>query len=149
MDNIIVYVDDASYGLQILQPMLQTGGTDQPARWIVVACAPRLTRRVSKRLPHGARASWRADWAEQLFSRLRPVLASHGDIVCTEIAGPRLCGQTQDLLREFGRARVLDARRPKFGLDLQPVTSTQAQEPRGALGYVAAVAGAGWLVAID
>ena len=47
MDNIIVYVDDASYGLQILQPMLQTAGAGQPARWIVVACAPRLTRRVA------------------------------------------------------------------------------------------------------
>jgi hypothetical protein len=149
MDNIIVYVDDARYGLQILQPMLQTSVSGQPARWIVVACAPRMTRRVSKWLRPSARASWRADWAEQLFSQLRPALARHGDLVCTEIAGPRLCTQTQDLLRQFGSARVLDARRPKFGLDMQPVTSTQSQEPRGAIGYVAALAGAGWLVAID
>jgi hypothetical protein len=44
---------------------------------------------------------------------------------------------------------VLDARRPKFGQDLQPVTPAQAQESHGVARYAAALAGAGLLVGTD
>ena len=33
MDNIIVYVDDASYALQMLEPMQMDGVARNPARW--------------------------------------------------------------------------------------------------------------------
>ena len=69
MDNIIVYIDDAAYALHLLQPMLPTAGTADAARtpapgslasatsftgthWILVGCAPRVTRRVSKWVTH-------------------------------------------------------------------------------------------------
>ena len=149
MDNIIVYVDDAAYGLQLLQPMLQDKGSEAPTRWIVVGCAPRMTRHVSKFLARGARDSWRGKWAEKVFSQLVPALANNGDEVKTCMAKASLCSQTELLIKQHGQARILDARRPKFGEDLQPVTATQAPERQGVIGYFAAVASAGLLVATD
>ena len=149
MDNIIVYVDDANYALQILEPMHQTGSRRNPTRWIVVGCAPRVTHRASKWVTNSARASWRGKWADKVFSQLLPLLQNDGDTVITLLAQTTLTTQTQTLRNEYGAARVLDARRPKFGQDLQPVTSSQAQENRGMLGYVTALAGAGLLVATD
>ncbi|MES2280334.1 MAG: hypothetical protein V4542_02895 [Pseudomonadota bacterium] len=149
MDNIIVYVDDASYALQMLQPMHTDGVSRNPARWIVVGCAPRVTHRASKWVTNSARESWRGKWAEKTFSRLLPLLEQNGDTVVTKLAQTTLCAQTESLMKEYGVARVLDARRPKFGQDMQPVTQSQVQENKGALGYVTALAGAGLLVAID
>ena len=149
MDNIIVYVDDAAYAVQMLQPMLSSGRERSPARWIVVGCAPRVTHRASKWVTNSARASWRAKWADKVFARLLPLLQQGGDEVITRIAQNTLCLQTETLTKEYGIARVLDARRPKFGHDLQPVTAMQAQEQHGVLGYATALAGAGLLVATD
>ncbi|MES2190010.1 MAG: hypothetical protein V4454_07800 [Pseudomonadota bacterium] len=149
MDNIIVYVDDASYALQMLEPMRMDGVARNPARWIVVGCAPRVTHRASKWVTNSARESWRGKWADKVFSRLLPLLEQNGDTVITRIAQTTLCAQTEALMKEYGVARVLDARRPKFGHDMQPVTPAQVQESRGGLGYVTALAGAGLLVAMD
>ncbi len=149
MDNIIVYVDDAAYGQQLLQPMLQGPGSGVTARWIVVGCPPRMTHRVSKWLARSSRDSWRAKWAEKVFSRLLPLLVKNGDEVLTYMAKADLTVQTESLIKQHGQARILDARRPKFGEDLQPVTAMQAPERQGAMGYLAAVAGAGLLVASD
>jgi hypothetical protein len=149
MDNIIVYVDDAAYGQQLLQPMLQGMGSGAPTRWIVVSCPPRMTRHMSKWLTRSARDSWRDKWAEKMFSQLTPMLANGGDEVNTCMAQANLPRQTVSLIQQHGIARVLDARRPKFGESLQPVTATQAQEHQGAMGYFAAVASAGLLVATD
>ncbi len=149
MDNIIVYVDDAAYGQQLLQPMLQGTGSGVPVRWIVVGCPPRMTHRVSKWLARSSRDSWRAKWAEKVFSQLLPLLVKNGDEALTYMAKADLTGQTESLIRQHGQARILDARRPKFGEDLQPVTAMQAPERQGAMGYLAAVASAGLLVATD
>lgn len=151
MDNIIVYVDDAAYALQMLQPMLQPAspGDSTPTRWIVVGCAPRVTHRVSKWVTHSARESWRGKWAEKVFGQLTPLLQEGSNTVITQLAQTSLCAQTEALVRAHGVARVLDARRPKFGQDLQPVTAGQTQEHHGVLGYATALAGAGLLVAID
>lgn len=153
MDNIIVYVDDAAYAQQLLPPMLQNmpqeGTGRQATRWIVVGCAPRVTHRVSKWVTHSARESWRGKWAEKVFAQIVPLLEREGNEVLTRMAQTMLTSQTETLIRQFGVARVLDARRPKFGQDLQPVTATQAQEHHGVLGYATALAGAGLLVATD
>jgi hypothetical protein len=149
MDNIIVYVDDAAYAKHLLQPMLTSGDARSPTRWIVVGCAPRVTHHVSKWVTHSARQSWRGKWAEKVFSQLTPLLEKDGDSVLTQLAENELCAQTESLVKAYGVARVLDARRPKFGQDLQPVTATQAQEHHGVLGYAAALASAGLLVATD
>lgn len=149
MENIIVYVDDAAYAMHMLQPMRASGSARNPARWIVVGCAPRVTHRVSKWVTHSARESWRGKWAEKVFASLTPMLQQDGDMVITQLAQTTLQTQTESLIREYGLARVLDARRPKFGQDLQPVTAAQAKESNHVLGYAAALAGAGLLVATD
>ncbi|UUZ72118.1 hypothetical protein LP415_26935 [Polaromonas sp. P1(28)-8] len=95
------------------------------------------------------RESWRGKWAEKVFARVVPLLQREGDTVVTRMAQTTLTTQTEALIKEHGVARVLDARRPKFGQDLQPVTTEQAQEHQGVLGYAAALASAGLLVATD
>ena len=147
MDNLIVYFDDAAYAQQMLQPML--GGSQAPTRWILVGCAPRVTHHASKWVTQSARQSWRGKWAEKAFLQLLPLLQKEGDTVLTELAQTTLQSQTESLIKTHGAARVLDARRPKFGQDLQPVTASQAQESHGVLGYAAALASAGLLVAMD
>ena len=149
MDNIIVYVDDAAYALQMLQPMRLVDSVNGPVRWIVVGCAPRVTHRVSKWVTHSARESWRSKWAEKVFSQLQPLLQQGGDTVVTLLTQSTLPNQTEALIGQYGSARVLDARRPKFGQDMQPVTKSQVQESHTTLGYAAALLGAGVLVATD
>ena len=152
MDNIIVYVDDAAYALQMLQPMRRVDSVDSvngPVRWIVVGCAPRVTHRVSKWVTHSARESWRGKWADKVFAQLQPLLLQGSDTVVTLLAQSTLPAQTEALIDQYGSARVLDARRPKFGQDMQPVTKSQVQENHTTLGYAAALLGAGVLVATD
>lgn len=149
MDNIIVYVDDAEYALHMLQPMLPSDDSRRPTRWIVVGCAPHLTHDASKWVTHSALESWRGEWAEKVFAQLVPLLQQEGDTVVTQLAQTALCSQTESLIKEYGEARVLDARRPKFGQDLQPVTATQTQEHHGALGLAAALATAAVLAALS
>ena len=149
MNNIIVYVDDPAYALQMLQPMLLVDSVNGPVRWIVVGCAPRVTHRVSKWVTRSARESWRGKWAEKVFSRLQPLLQQGGDTAVTLLAQSTLPTQTEALIGQYGCARVLDARRPKFGQDMQPVTMSQIQENHTVLGYATALLGAGVLVATD
>ena len=165
MDNIIVYIDDAAYALHLLQPMLPSPGLDDatvvlaqssvadastPAtHWILVGCAPRVTRRVSKWVTHSARDSWRRKWADKVFSAIVPALQWHPGTVTMLLADASLADQTEALIRQHGKARVLDARRPKLGQDLQPVTATQLPERHAAMGFAAAMAGATLLAGID
>lgn len=151
MNNIIVYVDDAAYALQILQPMQATGSANGPVRWIMVGCAPRVTHRVSKWVTHSARESWRGKWADKVFSQLTPVLQQGQDTVVTLLAESALPLQTEALCGQYGGARVLDARRPKFGHDMQPVSPSQSpvKEGQSFIGYATALLSAGLLVATD
>jgi hypothetical protein len=149
VDNIIVYIDDAAYALQVLQPMLPASDASSPTRWIVIGCAPRVTHRVSKWVTHSARESWRVKWAEKAFAQLMPALQKEGDIVLTQLAQTALTTQTDALLKQYGAARVVDARRPKFDQGMQPVTVGRAQESRSLLSYVIALTSAGLLAASD
>jgi hypothetical protein len=135
MDTLIVYLDDADYAQHMLAPLLNK---DLTTRWVLVACAPRMSRRISKWLSHSARESWRAQWSDKLFARVVPTLerrhdapaASLGLIECMVAKGP-LPALTQSLRARFGAAHVVDARRPKFGQALEPVTLEQPREKQG------------------
>ncbi|HEY0200366.1 MAG TPA: hypothetical protein VGC24_01595 [Burkholderiaceae bacterium] len=131
MEKIIVYVDDAAYAQQQLTPMQKSAGQPGPhlddAHWILVACAPRMTHRVSKWVSHSARENWRTKWTDKLFAQLVPALQAHGGQVSTVVAKGPLTELTAQLHAEYGSARVLDARRPKLGHDMQPVTPEQPQ----------------------
>ncbi len=113
MDNkIIVYVDDAAHAQQVLSPLLESETAGM--RWVLVACAPRMTHRISKWVSHRARENWRDKWADKLFAQLLPGLTTGGSTVTTVLAKGPLAELTQQLQTELGAARVVDARRPKL-----------------------------------
>jgi hypothetical protein len=151
MEKIIVYVDDAAYAQQQLAPMkchaLPAGGSPPSStHWVLVACAPRLTRRIGKWVSHSARENWREKWAEKLFGRIVPALEQGGDTVSTVLAKGPLPELTKKLTAQYGAAHVLDARRPKFGLELPPVTADQPVNTDGRWEVPGAVAGMGALL---
>ena len=150
MEKIIVYLDDASYAQQQLAPM-RSGRPPAAAsatHWVLVACAPRLTKRISKWVSHSARENWRAKWAEKVFAQVEPQLRARGDQVTTMLAKGPLPELTRKLIAEHGASRVLDARRPKFGQDLQPVTADQPAAKDGRWEVPGAVAGMGALLVL-
>ncbi len=149
MDNIIVYLDDANYALHQLAPM-ENGSAEQKkaTHWILVACAPRMSRHISKWVNHSARQNWRAKWSEKVFNQITPTLRKDGSKVTEMLATGPLVELTKQLQAKHGAARVLDARRAKFGQDLPPVTEGQptAQEARWSV--PGAVAGMGALLVL-
>ena len=111
--RVIVYVDDAAYAQQVLAPLCAREAI-APTQWVLVACAPRMTHRISKWVSHRARENWRDKWADKLFEQLVPVLTVGGSSVTTVLAKGPLAELTQQLQAELGTARVVDARRPKL-----------------------------------
>ncbi len=152
METMIVYVDDAAYARKMLQPLLPAGKTTQtgaPTRWVMVACTPNVTHDISKWVSPEALALWRQDWATALFDQVTPLLKDTGDTVTTQLASHKqsLVDQTDALTKQYSGAKVLDARRPKFGQDMAPVTATQQQEHNTVTGYAAAISLASVLAA--
>jgi hypothetical protein len=125
MEKMIVYVDDAAYAQQQLAPLL---ASDARTAWVLVACAPRMTRHISKWVNHSTRQKWRAKWCDKLFDELSPALRARGDEVIMLLAQGPLPEFTDTLRRTHATARVIDARRPKFGQDMEPVTEGQKVE---------------------
>ena len=111
MDTVIVYVDDAEYARQLIQPTIAQG---QTTHWVLVACAPRMTHRISKWVSHSARESWRAKWADKLFAQLLPWLESGNGQVSTVLAKTPLPELLEQLQQQYGaQTQLIDARRPK------------------------------------
>lgn len=108
MEKVIVYLDDPAYARQQLPSA--TGG---PTHWVLVACAPRMTHRISKWVSHSARENWRAKWADKLFGQVIPPLQERGDAVTPVLARGPLPELTRLLMAEHRTQRVLDVRRPK------------------------------------
>ena len=143
METIIVYVDEAQWALQQLEPM--SGAEGAPVvRWVLVACPPRMAQHVSKWLTHSARKAWREKWSAQLFGQIEPMLRKRGQTTVRVIAKGPLAELSKELVAKHAAVHVLDARRPKFGQPLAPVS--HEQKPTGANGsweVPAAVAGMG------
>jgi hypothetical protein len=151
MDKMIVYVDDVAYAREHLGPMVESrGGPNAPAAcWIVVACAPRMTHRISKWVSHSARENWRAKWADRFFGDILPFLTAKGDTALPVLAKGPLAPLTEQLMGEHPGARVLDMRRPKFGHDLAPVTHAEPQrDPVSRWAVPGAVAGMGAMLVL-
>jgi hypothetical protein len=150
MDKIIVYLDDAAYAQQQLAPM--AGNDRAPSgdatHWVLVACAPHMSRHVSKWVSASARNNWRAAWSAKLFAQLEPQLRERGDRCTTLVARGDLVELTRKLIAQHGTARVLDARRPKFGQELSPVTADQQIGAGDRWQVPGAVAGLGALLVL-
>jgi hypothetical protein len=128
MDTLIVYLDDAAYAQHQLVPML---ATSEPTQWVLVACAPRMSHHINKWLTRSARESWSQKWADKVFDQIKPVLLQRGDTVQCELARGPLPALTEQLRRTWGVARVVDARRPKFGQEMQPIMHNQPPVEQG------------------
>ena len=126
MDKIIVYVDDAAYARQQLTPML---GTGQRTRWELIACPAHLTRHASRWISQSGLKKWREQWSAQLLAEVTPMLREPGHEVVGHVAKGPLAAMTQRLCAGDRSIRVLDARRPRFGQDLEPVVAGQAVAP--------------------
>jgi hypothetical protein len=108
MNKVIVYLDDPAYARQRMP-----GVDGEPTHWVLVACAPRMTHRISKWVSHSARENWRAKWADKVFDQVVPPLRARGDAVTPVLARGPLPELTRALMAEHGTVRVLDARRPR------------------------------------
>ena len=85
MEKIAVFVNDADYAQHLLQPMLRGGG---PTHWVLVGCAPVLTRHIGRWVSQAARRQWRERWAAELFAALEPGFSAQpGSQVETLLAG--------------------------------------------------------------
>jgi hypothetical protein len=126
METVIVYIDDATYARQQLASVVDAGQASTPlppVHWVLVACAPRMTHRISKWVSHSARENWRAKWSDKLFNEVSPWLRERGDRTTEVLAkGPLMDLQAQ-LAAEHRTQHLLDARRPKMGHDMQPVVA--------------------------
>lgn len=125
LDTYIIYLDDATYAQTQLAQLL---ARPHIKRFVLVACAPRMTRRIGKWLSHSSRENWRDKWCDKLFAQFMPMIQRQDHVFCEVADGP-LPEFTEILLKDFGGAEVIDARRPKFGVDLPPVTQPAALQP--------------------
>jgi hypothetical protein len=146
LETFIVYIDDKQYALQQVIPMLPVNGqAPQTANWILIGCPPRLNRHTGRWLTHTAQKKWRQEWTQDATSDLAHKLESGGNTVSIRVAHGALSELTKQIKGEVGIARVIDARRPKLSVDLDPVTSEQPQEkstwalPGGVLAMSAAI----------
>lgn len=147
METIIAYVNDAAHA----QPLLQAAGDMPQARqthWVLVACAPRITHRVSKFVSNRSRENWRNKWANNLFETCVPALQAQGVRVSTVLARGPLPELLEQLLAEHGAScQVLDLRRPQMAAQ-PPVASHTPASPMGKLAGTLAGIGALWTVLI-
>ena len=146
MEKIAVFVNDAEHARHVLRPMLGSGA---PTHWIVVACAPTLTRHIGRWVSHAARQQWLERWSAELHAELEPELkAVAGSRVEKMLARRPLADLCERLQKKQGPLRLLDARRPRVGRADEPLTANQPDTANN-WGYtVAATTSLGALLAL-
>ncbi|SCK62004.1 hypothetical protein VAR608DRAFT_7310 [Variovorax sp. HW608] len=147
MEKIILYVDDAGHAREFLERMAAAQADAGVRHWVLVACAPRMTHRISKWVSHSARENWRSKWFAKVQEQLLPVLQrQQGSQVTPILAKGPLAELTRRLKLEHGAAHVVDARRPKLGVDLEPVAPDLAPPGQSGWALPGAVIGMGALL---
>ena len=133
METIIVYLDDAEYAQPLLQSMAQ-GPRAADTHWVVVACAPRITHRVSKWVSNRSRENWRTKWADKLFAETVPALERSGAKVSPLLARGPLAEVVEQLRIELGMSpQIVDLRRPKLESQGAPAQASPALAGKGKL----------------
>ena len=149
MEKIILYVDDAAYARELLSRLTPEAVGTGARRWVLVACAPRMTHRISKWVSHSARENWRNKWLAKTQEQLLPLLQVEGGQVISVLAKGPLAELTRRLKMEHGAAaRVIDARRPKIGVDLEPVAPDVKSPSQSGWALPGAVLGMGALLVL-
>lgn len=137
MEKIVVFVNDAEHARHILEPMLKT---DAPTHWVIVACAPALTRHIGRWVSNSAREQWRHRWAQEVFATLEPELKRQpGASVERVVAKRSLVEVSTRIEQRLGSVRLLDARRHRIGRVEEPLSSTQPPMQDNGLAYSVAV----------
>ena len=119
MEKIILYVDDVTYACEQFAELAPDANSVVARHWVLVACAPRMTHRISKWVSHSARENWRAKWFSKVQAQMLPLLERNGGQVTPVLAKGPLAELTLQLKREHSATHVVDARRPKIGVDLE------------------------------
>ncbi len=113
MEKIAVFVDDAAHAGTLLRTLLPPAAAR--VQWVVVGCAPRLTRHIGRWVNEPAREQWRQRWARALRDALAPCFGG-ADVEWVLARGP--------LPRQVDRLRV------RFGSDLR-LLDLRAERPGG------------------
>lgn len=146
MQSLIVYFDDVVHATKQVLPMFSD---KVPTRVVLVACPPSLPHHVTKWVSKEDLESWRLQWAKERTAPLVQTLQGLGQQVVLQVAKSPLTAVTTQLQAQWGSGRILDARRPKWMIDDEPVTPDQPVSRRGqwaipgslvALGALAAIA---------
>ncbi len=125
METIAVFVNDVAAARHILQPMLRGAA---PARWVLVACPPVLTRHIGRWVSHSARRQWRERWAAELFAALAPEIgAAAGGAPERVVASRPLLEVSARLAARWPLLRLLDARQPRIGRVVVPISAGQPE----------------------
>lgn len=123
MERIAVFVNDAEHARHLLKPMLHSGA---PTHWVLVACAPNLTRHIGRWVSRASRRQWLERWSAELFAQLEPELRAAGTGPVEKLLARRpLVEVAQRLQVRLGPLRLLDARRPRLGQVDEPITAGQ------------------------
>ena len=126
----------------------QVGG-DGARHWVLVACAPRMTHRISKWVSHSARENWRGKWFAKTQDQVVPLLSRPGDAVTPLLAQGPLAELTLRLRRDHGAGvRIVDARRPKIGVELEPVAPVAPPEGKAGWSFPGVAMGLGALLVL-
>ena len=148
METVILYVDDAAYAAEFLarQQAAPAGkAIDGPRRWLMVSCVPPLTRHASRWMSAEMRQMRRRQWVSETLATLRPFLEKDGGSVEVKPAELPLLDLTRRLRLEAGAGMALDARRPKAGIDLEPI-APELTPAKSGWALPGAVAGMGTLL---
>jgi hypothetical protein len=100
MEKIILYVDDAVYASEQFAELAPDANSVVARHWVLVACAPRMTHRISKWVSHSARENWRAKWFSKVQAQMLPLLERNGGQVTPVLAKGPLAELTAQLKRE-------------------------------------------------
>ncbi len=148
MEKIILYVDDAAYAREFLARL----APKPAARGAAPVGAGGL--RPAHDAPHQQvgepqRARELARQVVRQGAGAGAAAAAHGGAQVTAGAGQGpLTELTQRLKMEHGAARVVDARRPKIGVDLEPVAPDVAPPGQSGWALPGAVVGMGALLVL-
>ena len=128
MEKIAVFVNDADHARRLIQPLLAGAG---PTHWLLVACAPRLTRHIGRWVSQPARRQWLERWSRDLFAQLEPELRSvPSSQVERLVARQPLVELSRRLAARHGPIGLLDARRPQVGRVDEPISDWQPPSTR-------------------
>ena len=152
MEKIILYVDDAVYASEQFAELAPDANSVVARHWVLVACAPRMTHRISKWVSHSARENWRTKWADKLFAQILPALRAPASSVTTVIAKGPLVELTEQLqAAQSAAAQVVDARRPKSDNPEESQAGRRWSSPRPGtlLGSLLTGFSAVWVLALE